>query len=106
MKYSDLILPAALLLGGVYLYRSISGVAGKFNPDNRDNFIYDLVPEAVGDWWHEINNRPRPDLAEMFSGEEDPQIMCIQAPCPQRSSSHVMPDGTIMKGATHSTGGY
>ena len=92
MKYSELIIPGLLLLGGVYLYRSVTGVASKFNPDNRDNYIYDLVPEAVGDWWFEINNKPRPDLNEMFAGEE--------------SATHTMPDGSIMKGATHSSGGY
>ena len=105
MKYSELIIPGLLLTGGFIVYRSVTGVASKLNPDNRDNWIYNLVPEELGDWWHEINNRPRPDLDEMFSGEEDPQIMCIQAPCPTTSNMHTMPDGTLMKGATHSSGG-
>jgi len=93
MKYADYIIPGIVIYGLLYLYTKSS----KLNPDNRDNWIYNLVPEELGDWWHEINNRPRPVM-----GSPEMEIY--------KGSRHQMSDGSWMAGATHddstTTGGY
>ena len=98
MKYADYIIPGLVVYGLAYLYTRQLPNLNPLDPDNSviggTNQIGDRLDDGVvnnsfdwnREWYLFWNPSKRVDVIER--------------------ETHVMPDGTIMAGATHSSGGY
>jgi hypothetical protein len=98
MKYVDYIIPGLVVYGLAYLYTRQLPNLNPLDPNNSvidgTNQIGDRIDDGVvnnsfdwnREWYLFWNPSKRVDVIER--------------------ETHVMPDGTIMAGATHATGGY
>lgn len=98
MKYVDYIIPGLVVYGLAYFYTRQLPNLNPLDPNNSvidgTNQIGDRIDDGVvnnsfdwnREWYLFWNPSKRVDVIER--------------------ETHVMPDGTIMAGATHSSGGY